>query len=85
LIKCRLIAISRELFVRSECMAKTASRSRRAQDPEAVAKTGVVSAKVQEVLENLTVAELKAVISSGLPSFRSDIGRHERIRRLVAG
>jgi len=44
-------------------MAKTASRSRRAQDPEAVAKMGVVSAKVQEVLESLTVAELKAVIS----------------------
>jgi hypothetical protein len=32
-----------------------------------------------------TVKAWLAAHPSGLPSFRSDIGRHERIKRLVAG
>jgi len=44
-------------------MAATVSRARRKQDSEPKPPTGAIPAKIQEILEQLTVAELRAVIS----------------------
>ena len=44
-------------------MAATVSRTRRKQEPELEPKSSAIPAKLQESLEQLTVAELKAVIS----------------------
>src|SRR4051794_34432425 len=52
-----------ESFVRSKRVAAKAIRSQRKLDPEQGVKIGAVPAKVQEALESLTVAELRAVIS----------------------